>query len=50
MKTPIGNYSAREIIDELIRRVGHAETCRRIGKPESTDLDQLADDLDREFT
>lgn len=47
MKTRIGDVTARELIDELVRRHGVAETCRLIGLPESTDLDQLASDLDR---
>ncbi|MCV7382196.1 hypothetical protein H7K38_26635 [Mycobacterium alsense] len=47
MKTSIGDIPARELIDELIRRLGVAEVCRRLELPESTDLCQLADQLDR---
>ncbi|WP_156664675.1 hypothetical protein [Mycobacterium sp. 852002-51057_SCH5723018] len=47
MKTSIGEIPSREIVDELIRRVSAPETCRLIGVPESTDLHQLADDMDR---
>jgi hypothetical protein len=46
MKTSIGDIPARELIDELIRRLGVEETCRRLNVPESTDLYQLAAELD----
>ncbi|MDT5222489.1 MAG: hypothetical protein QOF15_4594 [Mycobacterium sp.] len=46
MKTSIGDVTARELIDELIRRHGTEWTCRQLNLPESTDLRQLADEVD----
>jgi hypothetical protein len=42
MNTRIGEVSVHELIDELVRRIGVAETCRQLELPESTDLHQLA--------
>jgi hypothetical protein len=47
MRTSIGDIPARELIDELTRRVGAPEVCQRLELPASSDLHQLADDLDR---
>jgi hypothetical protein len=56
MKTRLGDIPARELVDELVRRLGVEETCRVFGgdnpvtgKPVSdlADLYQLADELDR---
>ncbi|WP_156660732.1 hypothetical protein [Mycobacterium sp. 852002-10029_SCH5224772] len=47
MRTAIGDFTARELIDELVRRHGAPEVRRMLELPESTDLHQLADGLDR---
>lgn len=56
MKTRIGDIPARELVDELVRRLGVEEACRVFGgenpvtgKPLSdlADLYELANELDR---
>jgi hypothetical protein len=49
LRTRIGEIPGRELVDELVRRLGLAETCRRIGVSISTEheLRHLADELDR---
>jgi hypothetical protein len=42
----IADIPARELIDEVVGRLGAAETCRRAGLPASTDLRQFANKLD----
>ncbi|BCZ24861.1 hypothetical protein MYSE111917_16580 [Mycobacterium senriense] len=37
---------AREIVDQLVNRIGEAETRRRLGLPASTDLYRRAEMLD----
>jgi hypothetical protein len=37
---------ARELVDQLVGRLGAAETCRRLRLPATTDLHQFADTLD----
>jgi hypothetical protein len=44
--THIAEIPARELIAELVRRLGAAEVCRQLGVPASTDLGQWADKLD----
>jgi hypothetical protein len=46
MKRNIEDIPARELMEELIRRLGVAETRLRLGVPASTDLRKLADELD----
>lgn len=56
MRTSIGDVPAREILDELVRRVGVEETCRLVGDvnpvagtpvSDLAGLHQLAVELDR---
>jgi hypothetical protein len=55
MKTRLGEVPARELVDELVRRLGVEETCRLLGDNPVTgttpsnlaDLYQLAAELDR---
>ena len=44
--TRLGGTTARELVDELLRRVDAAEICRRLDLPESTDLYVLAAEVD----
>ena len=44
--TRLGGATAREIVDELLRRVDAAEVCRQLNLLESTDLHALAAEVD----